>query len=232
MTPARILSITLVVTLSLAGLANAHFVWIKSADKEGKLVVRAGFGDPNQWDSELSDNMQKTKYFVRKADGSENAVELPFVTEEEAYTCDLDHSGPAAILGVCEYGTFGFGGGTPSFLKYFAKRLHGAPADWKALSGSEKLPMEAIPELKDGKLTITVLADGKPLPDAAMKLYGPKSKGTPVKTGADGKVTWPLEGAGEYSLYVGRKLEGSGTYEGEKYEGIREYATLTFDVPE
>lgn len=212
--------------------ANAHFIWIKSADKSGQIVVRAGFGDPNEWDTELSDNIEKTKYYVRNADGAEETVELPFVTEEEAYTAKVDTSGPVAILGVCEYGTFGFGGGTPSFLKYFAKRLHGKPADWKKLAGSESLAIEAVPELKDGKLTITVLADGKPVPDAAMKLYGPEAKGTAVKTDEQGKVEWPLEGPGEYSLYVGRKIDGSGTHDGEKYEGIREYATLTFDIPE
>src|SRR5262249_13744191 len=114
--------------------ASAHFVWIKSAPKDGKLVVKAGFGDPNPWDSELSNNIAKTKYFVRTTDGSEKRVELPFVTEEEAYTASVDQAAPAAILGVCEYGTFGFGGGTPSFLKYYAKRLEGSPADWAKLS--------------------------------------------------------------------------------------------------
>lgn len=219
----------LVANLALSTPALAHFVWIRSEFAGQELLVEAGFGDPQGWDAEYSDSIAGTKYFVRTGAGKEEPIELVFNKEAQAYVARAAYSGPAAVLGICEYGTFSFGG-KPSLLRYYAKRLTGSPETWVKLAGSEKLAIEAVPALIGTEIEVTVMASGKPVPNADLKIYGPKSKGVAAKTDSDGKVRWTTEGAGDYSLYVGRKLDGKGEHEGKAYDGVREYATLTFTL--
>lgn len=222
---------TLSVTLFHAGNATAHFIWIKSDVKNGKVALRSGFGDPDRWELESPEKIDETSYFLRHADGTEKPISASLVEETGEWVAETGAAAPVMMMGVLEYGVFGGGGGKPFLLRYFAKHLKGAPGDWEKVQGSPRLSIEAVarPEGKD--MRITVLVGGRPLPDAELKLYGPNaSKAKSAKTGADGTFLWSGEGPGEYALYTNHKLPGGGTHEGKAYEGIREYATLTFTL--
>lgn len=225
-------TLALLAVLFISPPALAHFLWIKAEPRgEGALGVEAGFGEPLDVDASLADNIEQAEYFVRAADGKETPLVMSLDRSAGVYHAKVDHALPAAAIGVCEYGVVKLGRDpSPSLLRYFAKHLAGSPADWPRLAGSKRLTIEIDAAVAGAGFEFVVLADGKPLDGAEIKLTGPKSKRAVHKTNGNGLVRVPAEGPGEYALFVGRELAAVGSAGGKAYEKIKEYATLSFEV--
>jgi hypothetical protein len=218
----------------LAGLpaapASAHFVFIQTLPVPGGSAVHAGFGEPGQWDRRLARNIEPTVYFVRTDDGKEAEVRLRFNDRAMCFVGTAKHTGPAAVLGVCEYGVVQRGKAKAFLLTYYAKRYAGAASSWEKLGGSQRLKVE-VQARHDGKaIALTALAEGKPLANAEINARGPKGE-RKLKADAEGKASWPAEGPGEYAVWVSRVTETEGDRNGRKYAEVREVATLTFALP-
>jgi hypothetical protein len=207
--------------------ASAHFLWIESSTGSEGLVVRIGFGDAGSFDAKHIDYIKAAKYFVRTSDGKETPFEVSLDSERGYYHGTLSENAPKAILGsLARISTHN--SKEPFLLKYYGKHLVGPPSAWsEKLHGSERLAIEVFARPVEKGIELEVKAEGKPLVDATLNLFGPKEKGK-LKTDAAGKAVWANEGAGEYALYVGKTTKTGGTFEGQEYSKVVEYATLTF----
>lgn len=215
--------------LLIARPALGHFVWIQVEPASEGSRLTAGFGEPGDWDEQFADRIKQTRYFVRDASGAETPVTLSFDKEEGCYVGTHPSKGPFAVVATCEYGLFQRGDAPAAMLRYYAKTLVGAPETWAKTAGSKQLAIEVTPSLQKDTIELLVTTAGGPLASGKISAFGPKSNASlEVK---DGKATWPLEGPGVYSLFVGNRIPEKGEVDGKKFEAAAHYATLTFSVP-
>lgn len=221
----------LVVFLAAASCASAHFLWIDARPEAKGLLVQAGFGEPANWEAEMLDKIETASYWLRTAEGADVAVKLEPDADDGCLAATSDQKGVVAVLGACDYGVVQFGKGGPFYLTYYAKRLVGAPDRWAHGSGSENVAIEVNPTLTADGVRLQVMASGRPVPEASLKVYGPKSDRVTLTADADGVALWPNEGSGRYMLFVGHDTKKAGSHDGKDFETSKDYATLMFDVP-
>ncbi|MCE9604446.1 MAG: hypothetical protein K8U03_06015 [Planctomycetia bacterium] len=209
--------------------AGAHFVWIETTAKEGQLLVRSGFGESGGWDIDLVDKIKATKYWARTG-GVLEPLALPLDTTEKEYRAKITGKAPSAIIGQCDYGVIQFGNSPASLLRYTAKSLVGAPAAWQDSTPNKDLRIELIASVEGEAVKLQALFLGKPLADAKIKADIPDGKSVEFKTDSTGTAHWPLVGGGTYRCYVGTTTKKPGELDGKKYDVLKDYTSLTFEI--
>ena len=222
---------TLTTALVLAETATAHFVWINSSIKDGKLVVTSGLGEPGEYDKKFADRIKQTKYWAEDAVGKTTPLAMPLDAAAGEYRNEIAGARPRVVIGFCDYGIFQRPNSPASRLMYSAKRIVEPTVGWKDSKPRKELRIELLPEFTADKVVFRVVHLGKPLANAEIKLFGPSDDNDVVKTNSEGVAEWKLKSEGEYSCYVGTSVPKSGEVNGKKYETERDYATLTFTRP-
>jgi uncharacterized GH25 family protein len=143
------------------------------------------------------------------------------------------------VAAVCQYGVLQRDKSEPFLLNYYAKGFVGMhPAlSPKELPGWftqpwDKLPLEIVPLVGEGRLAVRVVWQGKPLAGAEYALLVPgEAKPTEGKTDADGKIKLaePLP-TGPYGIRVKHTEAKEGQLAGKAYKEVRHYATLTLTL--
>ena len=216
--------------------AEAHFIWLeRQAGDDGKPRILAYFGESaGPGEKHLIGKIAHTKAWLRSADGNATEVSLgkPAEGDVPALSAICADSSSTSIEAFCDYGVYSHGG--PGFLlQYYAKHLTG---DWTnntdKLARAEKLTFDIVPSVKDGKLALTVLYQGKPAAEKELVVIDPAEKQHDLKTNADGQASLPELIAGRYAIRAGHiEADKSGERDGKKYTQIWHYGTLTFDLP-
>jgi hypothetical protein len=222
---------TLTTALVLTQTAAAHFVWIGSTIKDGKLVVTSGLGEPGEYDKKFADRIKQTKYWTEDASGKTTPLTMPFDAAAGEYRNELSGPRPRVVIGFCDYGIFQRPNSPASRLMYSAKRIVEPSVGWKDSAPRKELRIELLAEFTADKVVFRVIHHGKPLANAEIKLFGPSDDNGVVTTNVDGGAEWKLKSPGEYSCYVGTSVPKAGEVNGKKYESERDYATLTFSRP-
>ena len=209
--------------------AQAHFIFIQIGPhaEAGRGVEvffseRATAGDPK---------------FVGKIAHTELwRQEMPGKFEPLVVTKGIDRlraplaSGSSeSVIGRCEYGVLKRE--KPFLLRYYPKAVSGKPDEIAKLVRSETIPLEIMPTFTKDSITMTVLREGKPLPNVVLTTIDSDLTNVELKTDGAGKATWKLASSGQFAVYVKHVVSQSGKLGDDAYDEIREFATLAFDWP-
>lgn len=228
----RLLSVLLVGLLSWfmgTASAQAHFLFIQIGPhaEAGRHVEvffseRATAGDPR-----FVAKIAHTELWRQDEPGQ--FVPLSVNRGTDRLRAYLSSGSSVSVVGRCEYGVLKR---EKSFLlRYYPKTVSGKPDEVAKLSRSEQIPLEIMPTFAKDSITLTVLRDGKPLPNALLTTIDSDLSNEELTTNAAGQATWKLTEPGQYAVYVKHVIPEAGTKNGENYAEIREFATLAFDWP-
>jgi uncharacterized protein DUF4198 len=210
--------------------ARAHFLWIApdESPKEGRVHVYFS-ESPEPDDPELLGRLKGLKlqeisagdkpHVLELTRGENSLVAIP-VGKTPAQSFSLDHT----------YGLLSRGG--EDFLLVYHGRMY--PADsknqWTPPSADQQLPLELIPHIADGRLTVRVLWQGQPLAGADVRAIPAGAEPIDGKSDAAGQFSVPASGSGRYALRAKYVEQRAGEREGKKYATVRHYSTLVVTI--
>src|SRR5262249_2287698 len=137
---------TTAAALLFAAGASAHFVWIGSTMKDGKLVVTSGLGEAGSYDAKFADRIKQTKYWVQEAPGKSSLLTMTLDSSAGEYRGELSARTPKVVLATCDYGIFQREGSPVGHLVYAAKRIVDPKVGWKDVTSRKQLPIEIMVE--------------------------------------------------------------------------------------
>ena len=220
----------LVLNLGLSGApALAHFLFIQvgphaeaGRNVEVYFSERATAGDPR-----FVAKVAHTELWLQDEPG--RFVPLTVNRGTDRLRAYLPSDKSVSVVGRCEYGVLKR---EKSFLlRYYPKAVSGKLDELAKLSRCEQIPLEIMPTMTKDSITLTVLRDGKPLPNAVLTTIDSDLSNEELKADAAGRATWRVTDPGQYAVYVKHVVPEAGTTNGESYAEIREFATLAFDWP-
>lgn len=213
---------SLFAVLAIASATHAHFVLVipDAKNPEKALVV---FSDELAPDSNVDiGKIAAIKLQVRDAAGKDSP--LTATRAEHALTVNVPGKGRRVVFGSVNYGVLQRGDAKPFMLRYHAKTILGSV---DAVKIGDKLPIEVVPVIANGKVRFQILVKGKPLADAEVNLIlGDKKE--KLTTDKDG-LTSAVEARGKIGVWTKASATTTGESDGKKYEEIRDYATLVID---
>ena len=85
--------------------------------------------------------------------------------------------------------------------------------------------------IEGDKVHLSALHDGRPVPGAVFQTVDESLANDELKADAQGRATWKVPYAGNFSVYTSRVAKEAGEHGGKKYQEVREFATLAFTWP-
>lgn len=206
--------------------AGAHFLWIASGEqaKDGKVHVY--FSEATEPDDpDLLNKVIDLKLWQSSGEGLISQLK----TSKDADSIVAEPiQGTNPLFGLSyDYGVMTRGNDT-FLLKYHAKSQPSPEPDkWRAIADAQRLPLELVAQLKDGRTILTVLWQGKPLAQSTVTVTGPGiDKKREEATNEKGEVSFELKSPGLYSIRAKHTEATKGEFEGKPYSSIRHYSTL------
>src|SRR5580700_2094508 len=141
----------------------------------------------------------------------------------------LPSSGPVSVTGFLEYGVLKRE--VPFLLRYYPKAVAGDPAAVAGLRPRPGTPLEIDATFEGDHVTLSLLRDGKPVPNAAFTTVDDDLVNEEVKADSSGKAVWKPPSPGFYCIYTKSVLKTPGHWKGTAYSEIREFATIGFRWP-
>jgi len=217
----------IVLPLVAAGIAQAHFVFVvPAADGASVRVLLSETLEP---DGEVPIAFIKsTKLALRDAAGQDAPLPLK-KTADNAFVVPTAGNGLRVVHGILDLGVNARGGGQPHLLIYYPKAILGNPFDERTVLGAER-PVELIPVGEPGAVRLRLVALGKPVAKSAVTVLLPSGDQQEVETDAEG-LTPALTERGRIGAWARHWEDTAGEIGGKKFEQIRRYATIVFDVP-
>jgi uncharacterized GH25 family protein len=212
-----------IVLFAIATSSNAHFVFVTpdARNPEKALVV---FSDELAPDRNVDiAKIAGIKLQMRDAAGKDSP--LTATRDANALAVNVPGKGRRIVFGSIDYGVLQRGDDKPFMLRYHPKAILGATDSSKI---GEKLPVEVVAILANGKVRFQVLAKGKPLADAEVNVIMAGDKKEKLMTDKEG-LTTAIEAKGKMGVWTKASTNASGEIDGKKYEEIRDYATLVID---
>jgi hypothetical protein len=218
-------SIRLLLMLGGAALAHAHFTFIvpDPGGATAKVIMSEGLKPDQDVDVAM---IAGTKLNVRPGSGKDTTLTL--AKGDKAFTVTLPGAGTRVVHGLTDLGVMQRGEGKPHVLLYYPKAIVGDAFDSKTVVGGET-PVELIPTGKPGAFSLKLVARGKALPDSEITVILPDGSEKKVKTDAAGQ-TETFAMTGRFGAWARFWETSPGERGGKKYEELRHYATLVFDV--
>lgn len=207
--------------------ANAHFVWVvKAGDK-----VQLQFSESAESsEPELLKNIASAKVWAQVAGdrGGSKAVEIPLTLTAESLSGDVA-AGATSIVVSHDYGVVSKGEAT-FLLKYLAKQhLSPLSGQWEAVNDAERMPLEVTPSWSGRNLRLSVTFNGQPASGLEVKAAGCGIDET-LTTDDQGMVECIPMSDGVLSVRSKHVAAISGELNGEQYDSIRTYSTLTLPL--
>ncbi len=216
--------------LGLVSSSLAHSVWIEVDERGEQVDIRAGFGEFGAWESGYGDQVQRTTLEIQRSQGVASALKLSWDSNREIYAGTEKSGGAGAVRGECVWGVFGESDENAALLTFFPKAMFGPMNDWKLVKPSTSAKIEIVPSKMAGGVELLVLAEGKPLSGAKLKLFHPGAiSSQKEEAGPDGKFQWKLKEAGRHAVVVIHRAEGESKHGDRSYRLLMHGAALTFE---
>jgi N-acetylneuraminic acid mutarotase len=217
----------LVFSLCLCSMANAHFVWVVLRGEK----VHVQFSESAEAaEPELLKNVAGAKVhaLVSGGRGKSKLLEVPLTLADDTLTGPVDGKASAVVLSH-EYGVISRGEST-FLLKYLAKQhVSPLPGQWSAVDNAEQLPLEVTPTWRGDLLTLTVTWNGKPAAGVEVSAGGCGLEES-LTTNNQGVVQCQPGSDGLLSVRAKMVEDTPGERNGEKYDSVRTYSTLTLPI--
>jgi hypothetical protein len=225
----RLLVIGFCSWLLTVGPARAHFLFIGiGPPAEGGRRAEVYFSDRAEaGDPRFVDKIAATRLWAQASPG----VFQPLAVRkgDDRLRAVVPPSGSLAVIGSCTYGVLPRG--IPFLLRHYPKALAGDPEQLDRLRPFGEVPLEILATLRDGRLRLVALRDGKPVPHAEFHTVGGDLSGETLTAGPDGGATWTPPRPGQYAVYTSQVTRKAGKWEGTAYQEVRDFATLAFRWP-
>jgi hypothetical protein len=211
--------------LAGAGSVQAHFLFVRVLPPaEAGRYAEVYFSDQaDAGDPRFIDKIASTKLWVQTKPGSFEPLKTHKAPDR--LRALAPSSGSIGVVGECTYGVLARPKATPFLLRHYPKAVAGSMADVCALQPKAEIPFEIQIRAQGGELEFIALRNGKPIADAKFSAVGVDLKDHHFS----GK--WQPATPGYYAVYTSQTLKAAGSHDGQKYEEIREFATLAFSWP-
>ncbi len=228
--PCRWILAVLAAGMSLAGQAQAHFLFTRiGPNAEGGRRVDVFFSEnATAGDPKFVEKIAGTQLWVQTAPGKFQPLEVRKQTDR--LTAFVPSAPAVSIAGQCEYGVL-TRKDVSFLLQYYPKAVSGEAKALGDLKPLEKLPLEIVATFGEGGVTLTALQDGKPVPEAEFTTVDDTLANEQLKADKEGRATWKPSSPGYYCVYTSATLKQAGERGGKSYSEIRRFATLSFPWP-
>jgi hypothetical protein len=168
-------------------------------------------------------------YWIRTPDGVPTPLKMQEVLKgaNRWMAVALETARPRSIEGYCKWGVY-----RGNLLHYYTKHIDAAtPEQMKALSRSEKLKFDLVPQVAGDTVEVQVLWQGKPKTGQDVTIFGPGLRVT-EKSDAEGMVRFKPAKPGLYAMrtaFVEPDIAGKDN--NQDYKGVRQTATMTLNLP-
>lgn len=218
----------LAVALLSAESARAHFLFIRilPAAEAGRFAEVYFSDRADAGDARFIDKIASTRLWVQAKPGHFTALEPQKAPDR--LRAAVPAGGSVAVIGELTYGVLGK---QPFLLKHYPKAVAGRLDDIGAFQPKPEVPFEIQLRPKDDGLEFIALGSGKPSADAKFTAVGADLKDHKFSADGQGRAVWKPSAPGQYAVYTSRTLKEKGVYQKEKYDEIREFATIAFTWP-
>lgn len=219
--------------LGVASTAQAHFLWVDLAPTATGRQICVSFAEaPGPGEAHLVDRIASTKAWIRQPAGESQPLDLKSSVDEAngegQWISAVELPPTASIEAQCQYGVFERGE-TALLLTYFAKHLQAPAAEEIAtLARAERLALDIVPQMTDGKWSATVLWQGEPVSEAEVVATDAHDETYELKTDEQGRVQLPSELGQRFSIRARHiEPERSGELDGKSYSQAWTICTAT-----
>jgi len=218
-----------IMSLTIAPTANAHFAWLM-ADKDGHAVFFFGESIAERT-YHLPEKLSDVEIHAWSAEGERQDVEMAKVETDSLIGRRSNSPAKASVLScVATYGLY-----QGSKLTYHCQHVAGEPTSWPDAANAE-LSLQAIVKTQDdGGVVVTVFAKGKPLTNAKVQLFCDEGHEEGEATTDDkGQVSFTNKQVedGLNGILVGHvDPKAKGELDGTDYTGEANYLSVTFYRP-
>lgn len=209
--------------------ARAHYIYLKQSTDKNATKAEGFFGHaPEPDEPRLLANLEGVEVWWTPVEGKRTLVPMSLSGDRMVAAAPAGHgmlsakrdSGVREREGVA-YRSFGYAQTLP-------------PLE----SGSKaSFPQDARPDLElqaerleNGRVRLTALFKGKPLPQAAIDGSGPGLPTINATTDEKGSAEFAFDGSGFIALHVKHVVPGEGELDGKKYTETRYNATLVVET--
>jgi hypothetical protein len=222
-----LLAVTVVANVSLA---RAHFLWIapdRAANEKRVHVYFSETAEPD--DPALLSRLTGLKLQQNSSGGKSHLLE-PTRGKDSLVVIPEGGGSVESYSLTHKYGTLSRDGET-FLLVYHARMYPATPTNrWSLPQADQQLPLELVPSMADGKLTVRVLWNGKPLPAAEVKADPAGKERIEGASDAAGAFTVSAGEPGTYAFRARHIEHVAGESGGKKYDRIRHYSTLVVTI--
>jgi len=221
---------TLAAGLLTPAAARAHFIFLVQKNDGGKPRVHVYFSEEAAPDNpELLAKLEGIAVNAVSPEGGATPVSVK--PDANSLTGDLP-TGTRFTTTSFKYGVVARNESNKYMIIYHAKSgpALGDPA-WRSVETSKMLDVDLIPAVtKDGKIEITVLWKGEPLPQSEVAAVIPGVGPAKSQTDEKGKVVFEKGEPGLFSARARVIQEGKGEEGGKPYDSVRHYGTVSFST--
>ncbi|MBI2803935.1 MAG: DUF3386 family protein [Planctomycetes bacterium] len=231
MTIIRFCLFALGLILAGAEIAQGHFLFIRlKAPAEGGRFAEVYFSDrADAGDPKFVGKIAHAKLWMQARPGVFEALTVH--TSADRLRALVPASGAVSVIGECTYGVLARPKKTPFLLRYYPKAISGDAAEMAKLQARPKTPFEIQVRPKGDALEFVALRHGKPVPKAEFIGITTDLKDHQFRADASGRAAWKPASSGYFAVYTSQTLKEVGVHNGQKYEEIREFATVSFAWP-
>lgn len=212
--------------------ANAHFVWLVQKTEMGQPQLHVYFSEDAGPDNpELLKKLDGL--VVRQSSNSGLTKDLNLKAAAESLISPIDAADGSIATARIEYGVVARNESTRYYIIYNAKSgpALGDPA-WQKVDTSKLIDVDVIPSLTaSGKVEATVLWKGNPIAKSEVTATIPGVGDVKALSNENGKVTFDKGLSGIYAIRARVIQEEKGEVNGQPYDSIRNYGTVTFTTP-
>jgi hypothetical protein len=224
-------TLALTFTLLATAEAHAHFLFIHiGPPAEGGRAAEVYFSEQaTAGDPRFVDKIAGTRLWMQTTPGK--FQELHVQKGPDRLRALVPVSGSVVVVGRCDYGVLARPGQTPFLLRHYPRAMAGSPDALNAMRPHEHTPLEIVARLDGDRIHLTALRHGKPVPRAVFHTVDSSLGNQDLAADADGRATWKPPSPDRYAVYTSQVLKEPGTWKGQRYDEVREFATLAFTWP-
>jgi hypothetical protein len=214
-----------------ANRADAHFLFVRILPPaEGGRFAEVYFSElAEAGDPRFVNKIAGTQLWLQTTPGEFKPLKVRKAADR--LRAAVPTSGSVAVVGSCTYGVLARPNQTAFLLRHFPKALAGNADELNRMQANKALPFEIVATFEGDGISFVVLKDGKPIPKAEFVTVDASLKNAKLTADETGKATWKPPAAGLYSVYARNTRKEAGQHDGQKYEEIREFATVAFTWP-
>ncbi|REJ72343.1 MAG: hypothetical protein DWQ29_21430 [Planctomycetota bacterium] len=218
--------------LTMTASARAHFIWlVPETDDDGTTTVQVYFGeDASPDDPEYLGRIKDMN--LQRVSGDDAPVPLELVHADDSLSAKLDDfRGQSLFIASHDLGVFDRGDSVFR-LKYYAKSGPAVTSRaWQQTDCADDLQLDVVPSFEDGRVTVEVRFNEKPVAGAEVKASGPGLDEITAETDEEGHAAFESADAGLYSIRARHIEDEPGELNGKEYPETRHYCTVAVNVP-